>query len=411
MWHEGRDDGRLAAREAGTLRILVLAPHPFFQERGTPIAVRALLEVLSRMGHQLEVLTYPEGEDVAIPNCRIERIWRVPGIRRVRPGFSLKKLILDAVMWPKFLLRLRSGRFDLVHAVEESAFMAASGAALFAVPYVYDMDSSLAQQLEERYPRLAPFRGLMERLERLAVIRSIAVLGVCRSLVEIARQHAPAKPVACVEDFSLIDPHVAGAECLSTLIGRSGPIVLYVGNLEPYQGIDLLLDGFARALDAVPDAQLVAIGGTSQHVTNYKAYAVRRGIAAHVHFLGPRPVQTLGAYLTQATVLASPRITGQNTPMKIYSYLDSGRPVLATRLPTHTQVLDDDIAMLVDPTPDAVATGLVEILSDGARRNRLAGNARTRVAAEYSREAFERKVESFYTSIARHIAPALEESA
>ena len=87
----------------------------------------------------------------------------------------------------------------------------------------------------------------------------------------------------------------------------------------------------------------------------------------------------LGNYLRQADVLVSPRIRGVNTPMKLYSYLDSGVPVLATRLPTHTQVMDDSVAVLVDPVPEAVGTGLVALFRDpiaraesGARGRRLA---------------------------------------
>src|SRR5690606_17680674 len=55
------------------LRVLLLAPHPFFQHRGTPIAERALLEVLSAQGHSVDVVTFPEGEAVDVPGCRIYR--------------------------------------------------------------------------------------------------------------------------------------------------------------------------------------------------------------------------------------------------------------------------------------------------------------------------------------------------
>ncbi|MEO7475357.1 MAG: glycosyl transferase family 1, partial [Gemmatimonadales bacterium] len=72
------------------MKILVLAPHPFFQARGTPLAVRMVLEFLSTRGHEIDVLTLHEGEDVAIPNTRIVRIPRIPGIHNVRPGFSFK---------------------------------------------------------------------------------------------------------------------------------------------------------------------------------------------------------------------------------------------------------------------------------------------------------------------------------
>ena len=60
----------------------------------------------------------------------------------------------------------------------------------------------------------------------------------------------------------------------------------------------------------------------------------------------------------------SPRLKGLNTPMKIYSYLDSGSAVLATRLRTHTQVLDDELAYLVEPEPAALGRGLAALLRD-----------------------------------------------
>ena len=86
--------------------------------------------------------------------------------------------------------------------------------------------------------------------------------------------------------------------------------------------------------------------------------------------------------------------------MKIYSYLDSGRPVLATRLPTHTQVLDDEIAALAEPTPDAFGEALAELFDDPARCRRLAERAAERVAEEYSLPAFRRKIGAFYGEIA-----------
>ena len=99
------------------MKILVLAPHPFFQARGTPLAVRRVVEFLSSRGHQLDLLTLHEGEDVAIPNCRIYRIARPFGIRNIRPGFSFKKVICDVFMFAKCLRMVRRNRYDLIHAV------------------------------------------------------------------------------------------------------------------------------------------------------------------------------------------------------------------------------------------------------------------------------------------------------
>jgi hypothetical protein len=62
-------------------------------------------------------------------------------------------------------------------------------------------------------------------------------------------------------------------------------------------------------------------------------------------------------------VLVSPRILGTNIPLKIYSYLKSGVPVVATNLYTHTQSIDEDISILVEPDPPALANGIREAVS------------------------------------------------
>ena len=386
------------------MRILLLAPHPFFQQRGTPMAERMTIEVLLAGGHEVEVLAYHEGEDPGLPGCLVRRIPAPPFVRGVRPGFSWQKVVCDAVMLGHALGLVASRRYDLLHAVEESAFMALAAKALFGVPYVYDMDSGLAQQMVDKLPPLRHLRRLLDWCERRAVRGSVAVLAVCRALEEQALAAHPERRVARIEDVSLLAPaNGHGAERLADLSGGSGPIVLYVGNLEPYQGIDLLLEGFAGARDRVPEARLVVIGGEPAERARYAARSRELGLDGEVVFAGPRPVERLGDYLAQATVLVSPRIAGHNTPMKVYSYLDSGRPLLATRLPTHTQVLDDEVACLVEPRAAALADGLVRLLADEVLRERLAGNARRLARREFTRGAFESKLLDFYDSVAQRI--------
>jgi glycosyltransferase involved in cell wall biosynthesis len=378
------------------VRILVIAPHPFFEERGTPIAVRAVLESLSKLGHEVHVLTYHVGEDVRLPNCHVHRIRRIPGVESVPPGLSFKKLVCDAVLSAKCRRLVNQYDFDLIHAMEEAAFLAMIVKKLRGTPYVYDMDSALAPQAVEKWPPLKVLHPLMIRLERLAIRDSFAVLAVCRLLEERALEVAPGTLVARLEDMSTLPPTTPQTEDLREELGFSGPIVLYVGNLEAYQGIDLLLDGFGKVVDKLPDVHLVVIGGRSDHIRLYEKRARQLGIGERTHFVGPKPHALLKGYLVQADVLASPRASGINTPMKIYSYLDSGRPVLATRLPTHTQVLDDDIAFLAEPTAEGFGESLLSAFSDQARRSKMAADARDRVRDEYSREAFHRRLSRFY---------------
>lgn len=378
------------------MKILLLAPHPFFQQRGTPIAERMIIEALTGQGHQIDVLTYPGGDDVRIPGCRIRRIPRLPFVRSIRPGFSLKKLANDAVMLVATLRMARRGGYDLVHAVEESAFMALLVRGLYKTPYIYDMDSGLARQMVDKFPLLRPLRRVLEGFEAAAVRGSVATLAVCRTLEVQARACQPAGLVARIEDVSLLGGGHGEVDDLP-----EGPLAMYVGNLQSYQGIDLLLAAFRHALAAVPEAKLIVIGGDEESLRCYRELAMDLG--ASVRFLGPRPLELLGAYLRRATVLVSPRIQGENTPMKVYSYLDSGRPVLATRLPTHTQVLTDDIARLADPEPAAMGTALAGLLRDAALRKRLAHAAGDFARRELTREAFERKLLQFYDAVEERI--------
>ena len=385
------------------MRILVLAPHPFFQARGTPLAVRTVLEFLSARGHQVDVLTYHEGENVEIANCRIHRTSRLPWVRNIRPGFSVKKVICDLLMFAKCLRMVRKDRYDLIHAVEESAFIAAAMQSLTGVPYVYDMDSSLAEQMVDAYPALHFAFPALRRCEALAVRRSLGVLTICAALEEVAHGHAPDKPIGRVEDTTLLAPGAHsdnghGAETpLPAGVGSQSLVAMYVGNLEPYQGIGLLLDGFRYTVARVPNAHLVIVGGLAQDIERYRRRAQQLGIVAQVHFLGPRPVTALDGLLRRADVLVSPRLKGLNTPMKIYSYLDSGTAVLATRLRSHTQVLDDRTAYLVAPEPQALGDGLAHLLSDPGLRARLASQAKAYVQQEFTPEAAHRKLSSFYT--------------
>jgi glycosyltransferase involved in cell wall biosynthesis len=388
------------------VRILLLAPHPFFQQRGTPIAERMLLEVLAGHGHQIDVLTFHEGEDVQIPGCRIRRIPALPFVRSIRgiqPGFSLKKLASDAVMFLSCLSMVRRGRYDVVHAVEESAFMGLAARWIFHVPYVYDMDSGLARQMIDKFPFLNRVRRMLERFERAAVRGSVGTLAVCRSLEDHARACRPDGLVARIEDVSLL---AGQGEEVDDLPAGDAPTAMYVGNLQRYQGIDLLLEAFRHTVSELPEALLVVIGGSSgddESIAHYRRRSEELGIAAAVRFLGPRPVERLGAYLRRATVLVSPRIQGENTPMKVYSYLDSGRPVLATRLPTHTQVLTDDVARLVEPEPEPMGRALAELLRDRNLQDRLAAAARDLTQKEFTPQAFEGKLLRFYDSIEERI--------
>ncbi len=314
----------------------------------------------------------------------------------------MKKVVCDLFMFVKCLKMVRRNSYDLIHAVEEAAFIAAAMQRMAGIPYVYDMDSSLAEQLVDAYPGLQFAFATLRRCEAVAVRHSLGVLTVCAALEDVAHGHAPDKPIGRVEDTTLLIPDSQSGNgrsegLLPAGVDGQSPIAMYVGNLEHYQGIGLLLEGFRHALLRVPNAHLVIVGGLQDDIAHYSRRAAQLGISSRVHFLGQRPISELDDLFRRADVLVSPRLKGLNTPMKIYSYLDSGTAVLATRLRTHTQILDDRTAYLVEPDPEALGDGLAELLTDPVLRERLAIQAKAYVQQEFTPEAARRKLGSFYT--------------
>jgi glycosyltransferase involved in cell wall biosynthesis len=183
-------------------------------------------------------------------------------------------------------------------------------------------------------------------------------------------------------------------------------ILMYVGNLESYQGIDLLLDSFALVLQQTDRVDLVVIGGETPDIQKYTKKTYNLKIDNKVHFCGAKPTSQLNAYLSQADILVSPRIKGKNTPMKIYSYLDSGKPVLATDLPTHTQVIDCRVAMLAKPNPEDFSQGMLRLIQDSDLRLQLGIAGKILVQEQHSYAAFCQKLNSLYDSLFESTNPS-----
>ena len=387
---------------ARKLRILFLAPQPFFEVRGTPLAVLHLTRALAALGHEVDLLTFPQGEAAPAPGVRHLRSLRLP-VGRVKAGPSLAKLLLDVPFLGEAVARLALGRYDVVHAVEESAHLVAPFARLLRVPFVVDVDSSIPDQL--RYSGFAtsgPLPWLAETLEAHALRHAAAAVTVCASLTEGVRRRAPGLPVFQVEDPPLVDPReLAPAAAVASLrrelgLGE-GPVVLYSGNFEPYQGVDLLLE----ATPLVRGAQFVLMGGRPAEIDALRARARSLGSGSPVFFSGTRPPEQLGRFLALADVLVSPRVKGENTPFKIYTYLASGKPVVATRIPSHTQLLDDSLAFLVDPTAAGLAAGLRQALESRDEARTRAERGLALIEREYSVSRYREKVALAYKEVER----------
>jgi len=387
------------------MRILLLAPHAYYVDRGTPIDVDILLRALSASGHQVDAVVYHEGEDRDYPGVNLHRIAGPSGVGRVPVGFSSVKLRCDAQLFRLASRLLREREYDLIHAGEEAVFFAMWFKWRLGLPYVYDMDSSIAQQMVESRPLLRPVAAVLNWCEARAIQSALAAAPVCNALGKLATEQG-ARFVEVLHDISqLVAPDRPATGFLKRRLDTERPLLMYVGNLEAYQGVDLLLEAFALTLERGGSQDLVVVGGGEEKVAAYRQRADGLGLAGRTHFLGPWPADRLGEILAEADVLTAPRVRGINTPQKIFPFLHSGRPVLLTDLPTHTQLVDERVARLAPAEPSGFADAILELASDAGLRDRLGKAGRAFVEENHLFESHQKRVDRLYRYVDEQIVP------
>jgi glycosyltransferase involved in cell wall biosynthesis len=170
-----------------------------------------------------------------------------------------------------------------------------------------------------------------------------------------------------------------------------------MGNFDPRQGTEVLIDAMATVHERFPNAILLLVGGEPHQIGALQRRAADLGLANSIRMVGKRPVEQMPEFMALATVLASPRLEPHVTPLKIYNYMASGRPIVATDLPTHTDVLDRNAAILVPPTADGLARGIMQVLDNPAEGDRLGQRARYKSERDHTYVAFKGQVRGVYS--------------
>ncbi|HYB95883.1 MAG TPA: glycosyltransferase [Vicinamibacterales bacterium] len=388
------------------MRILMLAPEPFFEPRGTPFSEYHRIKALIELGHHVDLVTYPIGRDVELPNLRIFRTLKPPFVSKVPIGPSFTKIVLDSLMLLTIVRRVIADRYDAIHSHEEMGLVGVWLAKWLRIPHLYDMHSSLPQQLSNfKYSRSAALRRAFDWVEDQMVHKSDVVITICQELQDTVTGMGVGDRALLIENVMGGDvderPSRSADAIRSTWgIAAEAPLALYTGTFEAYQGVDMLIDAAALIAERRPDARILVVGGEPAQVAAARAHAAAAGAAAVMIFTGQQPAREIPGFVQAADLLVSPRIRGTNTPLKIYSYLRSGKPIVATNLLTHTQVLTPDIAMLVDPQPQPFAAAILELMDRPDERARLSAAARAVAEEKYSRESYLRRTAEAYRRLA-----------
>ncbi|MCL2654202.1 MAG: glycosyltransferase [Coriobacteriia bacterium] len=174
------------------------------------------------------------------------------------------------------------------------------------------------------------------------------------------------------------------------------PLVLFVGRLVYYKGVEVL----GRALPLVPDAQFVVIGTGSERAV-LTSLAAAAGASERLHIIDGVDDAELAAWYHAADVLTLP----STSPSEAFGLVQieahaAGTPVVSSDLPTGVTYANlDGVTGLTAPAGDAeaLAAAINRLLADDALRARLGAQAQARALADFSTDAMVAATTRVYT--------------
>ena len=293
---------------------------------------------------------------------------------------------------------------------EEVVFFAAFLKPLFNYKLVYDMHSSLTQQLSNfKFTTSKLLVNLFKRLEEWSLKSADAIITICPDLYDFVNDLLPNNNKnflienSLFEEVRLVSKNGKAEANLNnnpdTNKFKDKKLVVYAGTLEEYQGIDILVESFAHVIKEDPNTLLYIVGGNKDQVERFKNLAKEKKVDSNIVFTGRVPQSDAKHYTKLANVLVSPRTSGMNTPLKIYEQIASGIPLVATNIHSHTQVLDNDVAFLVKPEPESIAKGILDALNSNGLAKQKINNALKLYEVKYSRKIYENKLKQLYESL------------
>jgi glycosyltransferase involved in cell wall biosynthesis len=368
------------------MRILMVAPTPFFADRGCHVRIYEQCRALKRAGHHVVLCTYHHGRDV--DDVETRRSLRIPWYQRLSAGPSIHKFYIDLLLLGTVIRQCLRSRPDVIHAhLHEGVVIGRIAGALLRIPLIADLQGSLSAELAQHgFVRPGSrLHRLFAAAERLITRMPDAVLASSHGTLRSLPGEVAADPRAHVLpdgiDTAAFFPDSRGRAVVRRRLGIDDhtPVVGYLGVLTEYQGVDVLLRAVCHIIQNSSQHPRFLIMGYPD-VERYQLQARELGIADHVIFTGRIPYDQARAHLSACDIAVSPKLSHTEANGKLLNYLAVGLPIVASETPTNREILHE--AGLLTPPGDhiALADAVTRILADEQLARQLHSRAITRAS-------------------------------
>lgn len=337
---------------------------------------------------------------------KTERIINVPWYKKLEAGPSWQKPFLDILLLIKSFRVVRRFKPDIIHAhLHEGAFIGRFVSWCFSIPLLFDYQGSMtAEMADHEFMRKGGFffrilKSLERWIDRGADIIVTSSGGAKDNLIsEFGISQEKIIPVLDGVDtdvFRLAYPVEYLWEKLAIPKGRR--VVVYLGLLNEYQGVDLLLNAAGDVIKKLPDTHFLVMGYPDME--KYREMAERVGVTANVTFTGRIDYSEAPTYLCLGDIAVSAKLSKTEANGKVFNYMAAGLPTVCFDTSVNREILGDTGVYAGFGSRESLASTMIDILSDTKKLEWLRGAVRERAVTELSwRKAGERMM-AVYGSI------------
>ena len=394
-----------------SFRVLAIAPTPFFVDRGGHVQIYEQARALLTLGHTLELCTYHIGRDM--PGLTINRIRKVSWYTKTDAGPAWGKLYLMVLLFSLSWRTVRRFKPDILHGHGwDGCWIAFALHFLTGVPFVFDMQGSFTGEIVAHgYAKTQSlFFKLLKWIER-RTLHLGAVVTQSEQMRDDAIHDFNVKPDRIYHTYDGVDtddlqPGLSSSPETAALrkslqLPADKPIVVFLGLLKAYQGVDVLLDAI-RVLTRdrqYTEVHFLVMGFPDED--KYAAKAGDLGIADYITLPGKIDYKRRKYYYALGSVAVAPKLSPTEGDGKIYDYLAMGLPIVAFDRPASKEILGDLAFFATLGDPKSLADALYEALTNTERAQMLGLLGRAVAVERYSWLAVGQRLADAYADVIR----------
>jgi glycosyltransferase involved in cell wall biosynthesis len=369
------------------MRILMLAPTPYFADRGCHVRIYEEARALIESGCDVCIVTYHHGRDM--PGIPTFRIPSMPWYQKLTAGPSWFKPLLDILLFIKALSVSRTFRPHLLHAhLHEGAFIGLLLKLVLRLPLIMDSQGSLTVECRDHgFFRSGSFlEKLFSALENL--INNSADFIITSSTVGAKllseKWGVPTAKLSAVIDGVDTDRFVSYPKSAARSrvgVSEDVPLVVFLGLLNEYQGMDVLLKVIQILKEQQSQIRFLIMGYPYE---GYKRKASDLRLDEMVTFTGRIDYSEAALMLSAGDIAVSPKLSLTEANGKLFNYMACALPTVVFDTPVNREILGDTGVYAAFNDAVDMARQISGIIADKGLLAKMSLAVRARAVSEHS---------------------------